>query len=266
AEFSLAKENPFQAFQPVPEPTVTGGGKSVAFVKLITNTPVDDYSMSNAQMQEFLNDFSETKIKEYSQSLGDMSSPVPGPLLGNLTFVFFLGNSSAVVASDCDSSQVFTAAPMTCPFVMPNLLETTAAPPAVPVVSMPPKEECIANVVEGETHQAVISIVSTLKWDPSQHSILQQLYERIVSQYAELQQKWKMFIILPATWRTVSLLQLAPQLSQLGCLVVGKAENWSGNFVIQYVVVNTKCNEVAVAKQAIKSETCCVKEVDVLCQ
>ncbi|PIO62237.1 hypothetical protein TELCIR_16212 [Teladorsagia circumcincta] len=233
------------AFQPVPEPAVTGGGKSVAFVKLITNIPVDDYSMSNAQLQEFLDDFSETKIKEYSQSLGDVSSPVPEPLLGNLTFEFFLENS------DCEkvalwlhqivnSSQVFTAAPMTCPFVMPNLLANTVAPPAVPVVSSPPKEECIANVVEGETHQAVISIVSTLKWDPSQNSILQQLYERI----------------------------LAPQLSQLGCLVGGKAEkNWSGNFVIQYVVVNTKCNEVAIAKQAIESETsCCVKEVDVLCQ
>ncbi|PIO62239.1 hypothetical protein TELCIR_16214, partial [Teladorsagia circumcincta] len=155
----LIEENPLQAFQPVPEPAVTGGGKSVAFVKLITNIPVDDYSMSNAQIQEFLDDFSETK-------------------------------------------------------------------------------ECIANIVEGETHQAVISVVSTLKWDPSQNSILQQLYERM----------------------------LAPQLSQLGCLVVGKAENWSGNFVVQYVIVNTKCNKVVIAKQAIESETCCVKEVDVLCQ
>ncbi|PIO62238.1 hypothetical protein TELCIR_16213 [Teladorsagia circumcincta] len=128
---------------------------------------------------------------------------------------------------------------MACPYVPPYMQESTAAQPAAAVVSTPApqtKKECIANVVDGETHEAVISIVSTQQWDPSSSSILLQLYERI----------------------------LAPQLSQLGCLVGGKAENWSGNFVIQYVVVNTKCNEVAIAKQAIESETF-VKEVDVVC-
>ncbi|KAK6020291.1 hypothetical protein OSTOST_14058, partial [Ostertagia ostertagi] len=162
-----------------------------------------------------------TLIEEYSQSIGDYYSGVPFRLLGNLTYSFYLRNS------DCDKvalwlhqivdgSQVFTAAPMACPFVLPDPLATP--PPAVVVSTPPPapKKECIADVVDGETHEAVISIVSTLKWDPSQNSILQQLYERT----------------------------LAPQLSPLGCLVGGKVENRTGYFALQYVVVNTKCNEV----------------------
>ncbi|KAK6030742.1 hypothetical protein OSTOST_03116, partial [Ostertagia ostertagi] len=83
--FALALIGVTLACPPVPQPAVTGKGSETAKITIVTS---DAYNPS--QLQQFMNQFDQTDIEQYSAALGDFDDLSSADVDGNFAYVFIL--------------------------------------------------------------------------------------------------------------------------------------------------------------------------------